>query len=395
MDNKKITELTEETSPAGADLLPLVDDVSGTPTTKKVTVTNLMSLAPQGDLEAANNLSDLNDAATARTNLGLGTAATSASTDFSSAFFSTVSETTTARTLSDSDNGKVIVCSNASSTIVTIPNGLTTGFRCTVVQSSTATVSVVGSGGASVVGYDGNTATAGQYAVLNVIPTGANSYVIEGDAGSPPFVNNYSLGLDGIDDHATLGSTFTSITGSKSITGWFRFDNTSQNGVTTTTANQFGWLFWASNTMYFRTGAGTQTFTIPAVSTGTWYHFAITGDGTTLKCYINGTQQGGDKTDGSWSIGTFFRGTSTAYYFDGDVDEIGLWTGTELSASDVLAIANTGAGSGSKALDLDAYTGLTHWWRFGDGDTGTTVTDNKGSNDLTLVNGPSFITQVP
>ena len=82
MANKKITELTEETSPQGADLLPLVDDVSGTPTTKKVTVTNLMTLAPQGDLEAANNLSDLNDAATARTNLGLGTAATTASTDY-------------------------------------------------------------------------------------------------------------------------------------------------------------------------------------------------------------------------------------------------------------------------------------------------------------------------
>jgi hypothetical protein len=82
MANKKITELTEETSPVGADILPLVDDVSGTPTTKKVTVTNLMTLAPQGDLEAANNLSDLNDAATARTNLGLGTAATTASTDY-------------------------------------------------------------------------------------------------------------------------------------------------------------------------------------------------------------------------------------------------------------------------------------------------------------------------
>ena len=72
MANIKITELSEESSPVGADLIPMVDDVSGTPTTKKVTVTNLMTLAPQGDLEAANNLSDLNNAATARTNLGIG-----------------------------------------------------------------------------------------------------------------------------------------------------------------------------------------------------------------------------------------------------------------------------------------------------------------------------------
>jgi hypothetical protein len=210
-----------------------------------------------------------------------------------------------------------------------------------------------------------------------------------------PFVNNYSLGLDGVDDYATLDSTFSSITGDKSITGWFRFDNTSQNAVFGNTASQYGWLFWASNTIFFRTSAATNNFTLSTtLATNTWYHIAFTGDGTTLKCYINGTQEGGDKTDGNWSIGDFFRG-GTSYYFDGDVDEIGLWTGTELSASNVLAIANTGAGSGSKAVDLDAYTGLTHWWRFGDGDSGTTVTDNKGSNNLTLVNGPTFVSQTP
>jgi len=214
-------------------------------------------------------------------------------------------------------------------------------------------------------------------------------------SGGVPFANAKSLELDGVDDHATLGSTFPSISGSKSITGWFRFNNTSQNGVTTTTANQFGWLFWASNTMYFRTGAGTQTFSIPAVSTGQWYHFALVGDGTTLKCFIDGTQQGGDKVDGDWSIGTFFRGTSSAYYFDGDVDEIGIWTGTALSDSNVSAIANYSGTSGSKATDLSDYTGLTHWWRFGDGDTGTTVTDNVGSNNLSLPSGGTFITQVP
>jgi hypothetical protein len=46
MANKKFTELTDLPSPAGADILAIVDDVAGTPITKKVTATNLMSLAP-------------------------------------------------------------------------------------------------------------------------------------------------------------------------------------------------------------------------------------------------------------------------------------------------------------------------------------------------------------
>ena len=75
MGNKKITELADLPSPAGVDVLAIVD-IGGTDTTKKVTATNLMSLAPQGDLVASNNLSDLGSATTSRSNLGLGTLAT-------------------------------------------------------------------------------------------------------------------------------------------------------------------------------------------------------------------------------------------------------------------------------------------------------------------------------
>ena len=73
--NKKITGLPAlGATPATDDVLPIVD-VSGTATTKKVTVANLVAAAPQGDLVAANNLSDVANAGTSRTNLGLGTAA--------------------------------------------------------------------------------------------------------------------------------------------------------------------------------------------------------------------------------------------------------------------------------------------------------------------------------
>ena len=75
MANKKITALPAlGATPATDDVLPIVD-VSGTATTKKVTVADLVAAAPQGDLLAANNLSDVASAGTSRTNLGLGTAA--------------------------------------------------------------------------------------------------------------------------------------------------------------------------------------------------------------------------------------------------------------------------------------------------------------------------------
>ena len=100
MANKKISQLDAlGTAPAGTDILPITD-VSGTPTTKSVTVAELLTNAPDNSTEvtlanvASNYLSITNqeitantvpvalggtggtDAATARTNLGLGDAAT-------------------------------------------------------------------------------------------------------------------------------------------------------------------------------------------------------------------------------------------------------------------------------------------------------------------------------
>jgi hypothetical protein len=72
MATKKITELTNLATPVGADVLPIVDDVAGTPTTKKVTATNLMTLAPVQSVAGQTGTVTLSNTDIS----GLGTAAT-------------------------------------------------------------------------------------------------------------------------------------------------------------------------------------------------------------------------------------------------------------------------------------------------------------------------------
>jgi len=150
-----------------------------------------------------------------------------------SSFSDTVSESTTARTLSNSDNGKVIVCSNSSQIIVTLPSGLTSGFGCTVVQSGAGVVLIEGSGGTIVYGFGNKTATAGQYASINIYNAGTDTYALEGDTQLPPFVNTYSLELNGTNQYLSFASAISTQVYAMSV--WFKPDvtiTTSSNVMT-------------------------------------------------------------------------------------------------------------------------------------------------------------------
>ena len=413
MANKKISELGVLSTVAGADFLAVVDDTDST--TKQLTVTNLMAAAPQGDLEAANNLSDLNDAATARTNLGLGTAATSASTDFSSAFYSTVSQTTTSRTLSDSDNGKVIVCTNASTITVTIPSTLTAGFSCKLVQGGAGIVGVSAGSGTTLSSIGGKAFTSGQYQVVDLINYATNAYVLDShNLQTDPAAwsgNTYSISLDGVTDYGSMTQTDLPV-GARSWSFWYKFSSTGSGikGIWgSDTYNRYLGVDASNGYFYTNDGSGAASAyfnTGITFNTTDWYHAVLTDNGSgALNFYANGASKtvAGNQNQGAWRIKYIGRylGASTVY-FPGKIDEVAYfdYALTSSQATNIYKGEDDGGSGGTNGTAGDLSTfGPEHWWRMGDfeGGTGSSVTDQGGASstlDLTL-NGASFAADAP
>jgi len=207
MANSRISSLSSlGATPNTADIIPITDvsDTTGSPqgTTKKVTVANLVAAAPQGDLQASNNLSDVASASTSRTNLGLGDAATktvgTADTNVLAVSSGTVDlggnkiedfdasindQTGTAYTLLASDNGKVVVLNNGSAVTVTVPSGLGAGFNCSFVQKGAGQVSFSASS-TTINNRQSHTKINAQYGVASLLAYAADTFVLAGDTAS-------------------------------------------------------------------------------------------------------------------------------------------------------------------------------------------------------------------
>ena len=242
MANKKFTELDNLATPVGADVIAIVDDVAGTPTTKKVTATNLMTLAPVQSVAGRTGTVTLSNTDIS----GLGSAATTASTDYATAaqgatadsatqpsdnistltndsnfidssgapvqsvagrtgtvtvdagdltdgdfggtailgFDATLNDQTgTTYTIVASDAGKVITCNNGSAVTVTVPASLGAGFTCSVVQKGAGQVTFSASS-TTINNRQTHTKIAGQHGVATLVSTASDVFVLAGDTAS-------------------------------------------------------------------------------------------------------------------------------------------------------------------------------------------------------------------
>jgi hypothetical protein len=88
-------------------------------------------------------------------------------------------DTNASFSLSDSDNGTVIVTTATSAINVTVPSSLSASFSCLIVQGDTGQLTFVVSG-TTINSYNSLTKTAGRYAAASLVRVAANTFILSG-----------------------------------------------------------------------------------------------------------------------------------------------------------------------------------------------------------------------
>ena len=234
------------------------------------------------------------------------------------------------------------------------------------------------------------------------VSDGTNWQVYNKDSTVYPILSNhYGIILDGTNDYLDIGVNGDiaelSSASTLSVTLWVKIHSGSNDMILasgTSSSDRFMPFLNASRNIDVYMGSGSVLTSTTALAYNTWYHVAIFKNGTNASIWINGSQEDTSTTAPSTlgaNTGKNLKVGSTqifsGYYTDGEFDEVAIW-GSDQSSN----ISNIYTGTTPANL-----SGLNpdHWWRMGDGNsgTGTTVTDDGTASTLvdgTLTNGAAF-----
>ena len=217
------------------------------------------------------------------------------------------------------------------------------------------------------------------------------------DVPPNPFVNTLSTLYDGVDDRINFASTIT-FSGEFSVNWWMKPQGYATN------SKAFIWGRWGSNTDFLKLNNNSRLVlqiggisrTLNRISGGdtidlnVWSQICLTRDSSNnIKAYVNGNLFASSSASTTLRVQTIGRIINNGFGFLGAIDEVSFFN-RELNSSEITTIYNGGLPS-----DVSSISGIIHWYRCGDGDTSTTITDNIGSNNATMINFTTFSTDVP
>ncbi|MBI4230673.1 MAG: LamG domain-containing protein [Planctomycetes bacterium] len=163
------------------------------------------------------------------------------------------------------------------------------------------------------------------------------------------------LSFDGTNDHLQISDDAVLDPASFTIEAWVKFDTVGSGSVQGIAGKRSGsddgfeLTLESSRKFQFRvdTGAGNGSTALGStqVSAGTWTHVAATYDGTTMRLYVNGTQEASAARMGDWTNGESLTLGSLqgAAYLDGMLDDV------RFSNTARTSFPNVGAGGGGAA----------------------------------------------
>ena len=239
------------------------------------------------------------------------------------------------------------------------------------------------------------------------------------------YTNAYSVSFDGVDDFIDLNapSNWESILrNSFTISTWIQLPPSSASGnqwlfsVKDSSQDLIRW-YYSSGSLKIRHESDNVFDDITVtLAAETWFNFVYTvektGTGSDLTqhvLYVNGSATG--THTGGGGGGAMTAANQGALDISGGANfkladyvnakgqfimhDFAIYSNV-LTADNAVAVYNSGTSIdlGTDSGDYDKSGGLVYYYKLDEG-TGTTATDSAGSNNGTLTNGPSWVTDVP
>lgn len=314
--------------------------------------------------------------------------------------------------VSESGTRGIVVLNEAAGKIKVIYTSSESGGNILYKESSTSAISF-GSENTLMSGTYNNPTTTKQSYPGEIVIMAANTSgtSLAGVLATDTNVNSYALDFDGTNDYVDCGTSASAdITGPITLEAWVRSDGAATQSIVKKNGTGSGYELSLSNNVsgglpqnYFFRLNGSDTYRVNSTSyypiDGTWAHVAATYDGSVMRLYVNGVQEGGNvpgpasiaTNSNNLVIGTDAATPGTGKNFNGGIDEVRIWN-VARTAQEI---------QDSYQKQLSSGYGLVGRWGMAEGTGTSTANSVAGGLNGTLMdgtvvgNGPLWITGTP